>query len=662
MSSTKFFKLKISISLFFVLLVISLTGLSSRANVHNSRLTDNAHKYHTYHVSVDGNDANAGTKTSPLRTVSAAANLAMPGDTVLVHAGIYREQITPPRGGNSNSERIVYEATPGEKVVIKGSEIVKGWKKFENDTWQAKIPNTFFGDFNPYKELIHGDWFDPTPKDRKYHRGAVYLNGDWLMEAAKKEEVMASAAKKNPLWWGEVDSTTTTIWAQFKNADPNKDLVEINVRPTVFYPDKPFINFITVRGFIMEQAATNWAPPTAEQMGLIGTHWSRGWIIENNTIEYSKCSGISLGKYGDDYDNKNTESAKGYVGTIERALAFGWNKGTIGGHIVRNNTIAYCEQTGIVGSMGCSFSTIEGNTIHDIYVQRLFSGAEMAGIKFHGAIDVQIKNNHIYRVGGVAGIWLDWMAQGAQIKDNLMNDNSTDIFLEVDHGPTLISDNILLSKNNLLMNSSGAAFVHNLFGGKIDVIHYDTRLTPYMKPHSTFVVALHDNPSGNIQFINNLFVNGADASQYSNALLPVVFDGNVYTKGAVRAIKNNGQDRFGEMNKNAEKQMKEYKENAATEVNASLDNDFDASDSLLQQDKKIYLEIAFDNKWLAQKHKLVTTESLAKAIVPGLPFENVDGSPLRIDRDYLGKTRNVENPSPGPFEIKSSGKQKIRVW
>ena len=83
----------------------------------------------TYHVSINGDDHNNGSLSKPLRTISGAANLAMPGDTVLVHAGIYREQITPPRGGNSNSERIVYEGVPGEKVVIKGTEIIKGWKK-----------------------------------------------------------------------------------------------------------------------------------------------------------------------------------------------------------------------------------------------------------------------------------------------------------------------------------------------------------------------------------------------------------------------------------------------------------------------------------------------------------------------------------------------------
>ena len=230
----------------------------------------------------------------------------------------------------------------------------------------------------------------------------------------------------------------------------------------------------------------------------------------------------------------------GYVGTINRALAFGWNKGTIGSHIVRNNTIAYCEQTGIVGSMGCAFSIVEGNTIHDIHVRRLFDGAEMAGIKFHGAVDVQIRNNHIYRTN--MGIWLDWMAQGAQVKNNLMHDNGDrDLFLEVDHGPILVSNNIFLSKTSLLMNSSGVAFVHNLFAGNMEIISYDSRLTPYHKPHSTYVEGLHDNPGGDIQFINNLFVNGGNAGQYKKAILPVIFDGNVYTKGAVRAVSGEKQ-------------------------------------------------------------------------------------------------------------------------
>lgn len=196
----------------------------------------------------------------------------------------------------------------------------------------------------------------------------------------------------------------------------------------------------------------------------------------------------------------------------------------------------------------------------------------------------------------------------------------------------------------------------------MDVIDYDSRLTPYMKPHSSCVVGLHDNPSGDIQFINNLFVNGGDASQYSKALLPVVFDGNVYTKGAVRPIGSKEQKKYGEMNQQAREQMKNYKDQDAKEENALVREEFDADPVLSLKGNEVNLEIALDKNWLTGKRKLVTTSILTKALVPGLRFENPDGSGIRIDTDYTGKKRNPGNPSPGPFEILNSGRQTIRVW
>ena len=218
-------------------------------------------------------------------------------------------------------------------MVITGSEAVKKWEKVQDGVWKATLPNTFFGSFNPFAELISGDWFDA--KGRSHHAGAVYLNGDWLTEAVSLEEVMKPMTA-TPLWFASVDTTNTVIWAQFKGVDPNAQQVEVNARRSVFYPEKPGMNYITVRGFTLRNAATPWAPPTVEQIGLIGVHWSKGWIIENNDIAYSTCSGITLGKYGDAQD-QNSGSAKGYVTTIERGLKNGWNKETVGHHVVRNN-------------------------------------------------------------------------------------------------------------------------------------------------------------------------------------------------------------------------------------------------------------------------------------------------------------------------------------
>ena len=60
------------------------------------------------HVAITGNDTSPGTSAAPLRTSQRAADLAQPGDTVTVHAGVYRERVNPPRGGESDAKRIVY--------------------------------------------------------------------------------------------------------------------------------------------------------------------------------------------------------------------------------------------------------------------------------------------------------------------------------------------------------------------------------------------------------------------------------------------------------------------------------------------------------------------------------------------------------------------------
>ena len=94
-----------------------------------------------FHVSTAGNDANPGTPAAPLRTIQHGADLAQPGDAITVHAGTYRERINPPRGGHSDTQRIVYQAAPGEKVEIKGSEVVKNWVKAQDDVWKVTLPN-----------------------------------------------------------------------------------------------------------------------------------------------------------------------------------------------------------------------------------------------------------------------------------------------------------------------------------------------------------------------------------------------------------------------------------------------------------------------------------------------------------------------------------------
>jgi alpha-N-arabinofuranosidase len=457
-----------------------------------------------------------------------------------------------------------------------------------------------------------------------------------------------------PFWFGRVDEENTTIWAQFKGVDPNEQLVEINVRRTVFYPDKPGVNYLTVRRFTMRHAATPWAPPTAEQVGLIGTHWSKGWIIENNAISHSTCSGVALGKYGDQWDNTSANSAEGYVKTIERALANGWNKDTIGHHVVRNNSISHCEQAGVVGSLGAVFSTITGNDIHDIHVRRLFSGAEMAGIKIHAAIDAEISRNHVYRT--CRGLWLDWMAQGTRVSGNLFHDNgSEDLFVEVDHGPFLVDNNLFLSPGSLLDMSEGGAYAHNLMTGRIVSRPELRRSTPYHPAHSTTVAGLVDIKGGDDRFYNTIMVGegepsagaasspGKNAQQaagfglwvYDNREFPLKTGGNVYYNGA-RPYSN--------------------------ETEYVTEAGFDPMVKVVSEGDHVYLHLTLDQTVEKSNTRLVTTDLLGKAAIPGLPYVQPDGTPLCVDTDYFGKSRKEDDPTPGPFQNPGTGSLTFKVW
>ncbi len=618
-----------------------------------------------FHVSIQGDDGNKGSLSKPFRTISAAAQAAQSGDSITVHEGTYRERITPPRGGESDAKRIVYQAADGEAVVIKGSEVIDWWQHFMGNVWKVTVPNSFFGKYNPYKDLIEGDWF--TDKGRPHHTGAVYLNGKQLFETHLMEQVLdpkpyPDARDKNAsllTWFCESDKKNTYIYANFQGQNPNEALVEINVRDSCFYPDQPGRNYITIRGFRLCQAATQWAAPTAEQIGLIGTHWSKGWIIENNIISDSRCSGITLGKDRKTGHNVwSNDPSKGgathYNEVIIRALKIGWSKDTIGSHIIRNNTIFSCEQTGICGSLGGVFSRIENNHIYDIWTQRQFTGAEMGGIKIHASIDMVIRNNRIHNTG--RGLWMDWMAQGTRISNNVLYDNTTDdLFVEVNHGPFFVDNNLFLSDLSLRDWSEGGAYAHNLMTGHISSRPEMNRSTPYHEAHSTALAGLTQIRGGDSKFFNNILIgngeipddipNGDDKHfnglrgfgtwMYNVREYPLTIGGNAYFHGA-----------------------QPYYEEARPLVL----NDHAPKAEIVEEGEKVFLRINLGNNLKQAVTSQVTTKRLGQARVPRLGYENVDGSPLVIDTDFFGNKRSETDPTTGPFENPGQGSLKIRVW
>ena len=638
-----------------------------------------------YYVSPNGCDRAAGTMEAPFRTINHAAKIALPGDTVRVRAGEYREWVDPQEGGLNNAQRITYEAMPGEHVVIKGSEIVKGWTRLDGTVWQVTLDNAMFGDWNPFEKAVEGDWL-MMPRENPVHLGDVYLNGKSMYEARSVEEVREAKMRTSghqllfkeqlePIydpedtiyqWYAEVAGETTTLYVNFHGADPNAELVEINVRPCCFYPRQSGRNYITVRGFEMCQAACPFTPPTADQIGMLGVNWSKGWIIEDNHLHDAKCSAISLGKNATTGHNlySRFDRKPGYQYQMEAVflgLQAGWSKEKIGSHIVRNNVIHDCGQNGIVGHMCSAFSVIEHNHIYRIATKHEFFGYEIAGIKFHAAVDTIISNNYIHHC--TLGCWLDWQAQGMRVTRNVFHDNDRDCMIEVTHGPCLVDNNIFGSAHFIDNVAQGTAYVHNLICGCMAHWPVLDRATPYHFPHTTAVAGCAVVYGGDDRLYNNIYTGNVpsvtgltsgthgydryttpeeyiqrlkdegntDEAKFYKVPQPIWADGNAYA-GCAKSFRA----------ENVPKQV--------TEIPVAL----------YVQDSSCVMEIDWPEEAASWRCEPVTTERLGSPRITEEAFENPDGSPIDFSRDMLGHIRR--DVVPGPLAQLSSGKQQVVVW
>ena len=635
-----------------------------------------------YHVAKNGSDSGDGTRENPFLTISKAASVAVAGDTVTVHEGVYREWVMPKYKGLSNTRRITYQAAEGEKVVIKGSERIQSWEQVEGTIWKCTLPNEFFGDFNPYKEKIFGDWL---VRGANKHLGDVYLNGMSFYEVDSYEdllnpniryEVIDDWTNKltrvlNPeqtkfVWFCQVTDNITTIYANFHGYNPNEELTEINVRRSCFYPKTTGVDYITVRGFEMAQAATPWTPPTADQPGLIGPNWSKGWIIEDNIIHDSKCSAISIGKEASTGNNYRSvrKDKPGYQYQLEAVFVAeraGWSKEKIGSHIIRNNTIYDCGQNGVVGHLGCIFSEIYNNHICRIGIKREFYGHEIGGIKLHAAIDTKIYDNRIHDCS--LGLWLDWQTQGTRVSKNLFYRNCRDLFVEVSHGPYIVDHNILASEYALDNFAQGGAYVNNLICGKMVLLEILNRSTPYHVPHSTQVAGFALVYSGDDRYYNNIFVGdkdleGVGTSHYNGHTCSL----EEYIKkvdeieGDVESFQKVKQPVY--INKNAYLNRAKAFEREEEKL---LNVDFNPLIEIIEKEDEVYLSCVLPETFDGLRGEIQTSQTLARVRIVDADFEETDGSSIRLDLDYLG-VKKADNCQLGPIENLRAGKNYIKVW
>ena len=342
--------------------------------------------------------------------------------------------------------------------------------------------------------------------------------------------------------------------------------------------------------------------------------------------------------------------------------------------------------------MGAVFSTIEDNEIDHIATRRDLSGAEIAGIKLHAAIDVTIRRNRIHHC--IRGLWLDWEAQGTRVSRNLFHDNmppegtvpegslGEDILIEVSHGPTLIDHNLLLSVNACQIRSQGIAMVHNLICGSFTYVGGDVenkggrfpspRYTPYHVPHDTRIAGFMTILHGDMRFYNNIFLQrpirpelqthlhmrGLDVQTKDNLICGTfVYDGYPTTDMYMRALTDAAADPPGDKERFYDHLPVDTGGNAFLggarpcdhEIAYHRDEEHEIHLTLSEEDGELVLATDLYDYLPRGNTRTMSTSNLGMAFEPEQRFEDSDGNDLILDQDYLGVRRGI-HPMCGPFE------------
>ncbi len=194
----------------------------------------------TWHVSPETIAGVPGD--SQIRTIGAAIKQLTPGDTVLIHAGIYREALALRPSGRPNRP-IVLKAVAGDHVVVTGADHIRGWTSVPGE-------KPLFWSHWPHRFITWSK--HNTHPDDDYHRligrsEQVFINGYALNQVLRREQMGRGTFF--------VDLPAQRLYVRPANGvDPNsqKSLVESSVRDRILVVEG---NHVHIEGIRFRYAA-----------------------------------------------------------------------------------------------------------------------------------------------------------------------------------------------------------------------------------------------------------------------------------------------------------------------------------------------------------------------------------------------------------------------
>ena len=439
------------------------------------------------------------------RSINEAAKPALPGDTVLVRPGIYREHVAIERGGTAARPLTIRAETPGT-VFVRGSEPWSPrWKRAgkSGEVFEAPLPwDLFTSQSNPFlvklcvwdkdkKEKARPtDIAAATPYstdfpavDAAFRRGSMpsahpqrpadpppadRFKAKWK---AAHDRPVGDPAKLMPYSLGQIfhqgrelvqSQTEGEVrrvpgsWILSRDGRrillhfpaggrPGDGALEITVRDRVFSPARRGLEHVILSGFVFEHCGNQGPFP---QNGMVSTRSGSFWVIENNIIRFAKTIGLDCG------DEYWVQEQIAYTAPEDRR---GYSPRNV---IIRNNLFCDNGLTGISALSSRDFrivdNVLERNNALSLSNAYECGWEEQASIKLHGANGTLMAGN-LVRNNCAHGIWIDSGNTRSRISRNVIVGNEgSGIYIEVGKGKTeSFIDNNIVGCTSLFFNFRG---------------------------------------------------------------------------------------------------------------------------------------------------------------------------------------------------------------
>jgi Right handed beta helix region len=229
----------------------------------------------TWHVASQSSPSMPANRQ--FRRIQDAAKIVSPGDTIIIHPGVYRETVLIEKSG-TREKPIRFEAAPDANVVVTGLDRLTSWRK-ENGSdnvfsiaWKYKfIPSSKTGAY----------------PDDEYHRligraEQVTINGQLLRQVLRREQLSAGSFY--------VDLANRRLYVSQAGGE---DLTSANSGTSVEAATRKLLwyckgDYISVRGIQFRYAAN-----PAQQGAVIFD--GRGDVVKDCVFEQMNASGAEFG-------------------------------------------------------------------------------------------------------------------------------------------------------------------------------------------------------------------------------------------------------------------------------------------------------------------------------------------------------------------------------